>query len=144
MSLARIRTALRAAVAALTTTSLVLTAYPQPGTAQQLDPVLEGRTLGQQLTVDPKTLFRLEDGTVTLQGGHEIPLEELFSQQGTGDAGELLRRRRLRAGGRAVVAQRAMRRRGRGGHGLRRRLLPTPQARRRPRVRARAWASLWG
>ena len=86
MSLARIRTALRAAVAALTTTSLVLTAYPQPGTAQQLDPVLEGRTLGQQLTVDPKTLFELEDGTVTLQGGHEIPLDELFPQQRTGDA----------------------------------------------------------
>ena len=86
MSLARIRTALRAAVAALTTASLVLTAYSQPGTAQQLDPVLEGRTLGQQLTVDPKTLFELEGGAVTLQGGHEIPLEELFPQQGTGDA----------------------------------------------------------
>ena len=79
-------TALRAAVAALTTASLVLTAYPQPGTAQALDPVEEGRTLGQQLTVDPKTLFELEDGTVTLQGGHEIPLDELFPQQRTGDA----------------------------------------------------------
>ena len=86
MSLAGIRTALRAAVAAVTTTSLVLTAYPQPGTAQALDPVEEGRSLGQQLTVDPKTLFKLEDGTVTLEGGDEIPLEELFPGEHRGDA----------------------------------------------------------
>ena len=83
------RLALRAAVATVTTASLVLTAYPQTGTGQALDPVLEGRSLGQQLTVDPKTLFELEDGTITLQGGHEIPLEELFPAQDTGTATSL-------------------------------------------------------
>ena len=89
LCLASLRLALRAAVATVTTASLVLTPIHRLAQAQALDPVLEGRSLGQQLTVDPKTLFELEDGTVTLQGGREIPLEELFPAQDTDAATSL-------------------------------------------------------
>ena len=70
----------RRATAALTAASLVLTTYPIG--AQTVDGAAEGRELGQSLVPEPETLFQLDDGTVTLQGGGEIPLEELFPGQG--------------------------------------------------------------
>ena len=70
----------RRGVAVLTATSLLLTAWPLP--AQTVDGAAEARAIAPGLVPDPKTLFQLEDGTVTLDGGGEIPLEQLFPGQG--------------------------------------------------------------
>ena len=72
----------RCGIALLTAVSLVLTSWPLQ--AQTVDGAAEARALAPVLTPDAKTLFQLEDGTVTLEGGGEIPLEELFP--GEGDA----------------------------------------------------------
>ena len=70
----------RRGVAVLTATSLLLTAWPLP--AQTVDGAVEARALAPGLVPDAKTLFQLEDGTITLDGGGEIPLEQLFPGEG--------------------------------------------------------------
>ena len=70
----------RRGIAAFTAGSLLLTAWPIQ--AQTVDGAAEARALAPGLVPNPETLFQQQDGTVTLQGGHEIPLDELFPGQG--------------------------------------------------------------
>ena len=66
----------RRGAATLTVVSVALTTGPMR--AQTVDGAAEARAIAPGLMPEPDALLELEDGTVTLHGGGEIPLEELF------------------------------------------------------------------